>query len=171
MLWILINILFFISKLSIPPIRLCIIICLEWFKNNKTTEKNYIPMVQYIIIFSSMAMYSIYIEKHLKYIFEILCHVFHLFYILWSMSKKGSKIISFLIISILACIPNQMYNIYILSWYNFLGRLCIFRLMFNTVKLRKKTLKDYSRWCWIFFVNEYALFMVIPQLIIEIYYI
>ncbi len=118
-----------------------------------------------------MNMYNIHIEKHLNYIFEILYHIFHLFYILWSMTKKGSKNISLLIIGVLACIPNQIYNIYNMSLVNFLCRTIIFRYMFNTVRMRKKSLKEYSRWCWIFFVNKYVLVLVIPQLIIEIYYI
>ena len=134
-------------------------------------EKNYISLCQFLVVFSSMNEYIIPIEKHLIYIFLGLCHMFHLFYVLWSMSKKGTKIISLVIVSILSCLPNKLYNVYDVSWHAFLIRLVIFRIIISRIRKIKNKIKDQSRWLWIFFVHEYALILIIPQLIIEIYYI
>lgn len=152
------------------PFRFGIVIMLESLKIFRK-EKNYISLCQFLVLFSSMNEYNIPIEKHLVYIFLGLCHLFHLFYVLWSMSKKGTKIISLVIISILSCLPNKIYNVYHVSWHVFLIRLIIFRIIINRIRKIKTKIKDHSRWLWIFFVHEYTLILVIPQIIIEIYYI
>lgn len=170
MIHILIHILLCITKLVIRPLRFGIILMLESLKNFRK-EKNYISLCQFLIVFSSMNEYNIPIEKHLVYIFLGLCHLFHLFYVLWSMSKKGTKIISLVIVSILSCLPNKLYNVYNVSWHVFLIRLVLFRIIVNRIRKIKNNIKDQSRWLWIFFVHEYALVLIIPQLIIEIYYI
>lgn len=170
MIHILIHILLCITKLMNRPFRFGIVIMLESLKIFRK-EENYISLCQFLIVFSSMNEYNISIEKHLVYIFLGLCHLFHLFYVLWSMSKKGTKIISLLIISVLSCLPNKLYNVYNVSWYIFLIRLAIFRIIISRIRKIKNKLKDHSRWMWIFFVHEYTLVLIIPQLIIEIYYI
>ena len=133
MIHILINILLCITKICIRPLRFGIVIILENFKTFRK-EKNYISLCQFLIVFSSMNEYNIPIEKHLIYIFLGLCHLFHLFYVLWSMSKKGTKIISLVIISILSCLPNKLYNMYHVSWYVFLIRLLMFRIIINRIR-------------------------------------
>ena len=70
-----------------------------------------------------------------------------------------------------SCLPNKLYNVYNVSWHAFLIRLVIFRIIINRIRKIKNKIKDQSRWLWIFFVHEYALILIIPQLIIEIYYI
>jgi hypothetical protein len=167
-----VHIILLIIKFSPPPIRLSFLTVLEWIKHKYKEKQVYITLLQIIIVFSTMNTYHVHIERHVNYFFIFLSHMFHVFYILWNFTKKGSKIISLLLISIICLIPNQLYNIFNMTWYIFIIRMLLFRVMIISMKRKiKPSLKDFSRWCWIFFVHEYLLIMIIPQLIIEIYYI
>jgi len=167
-----VHIILLIMKFSPAPIRLSFLTVLEWLKHKYKKTQVYITVLQVVMIFTSMNKYNIRIEHHINYFLLILHHIFHLFYVLWNFTKKGSKIISFLLISIIGLIPNQLFNIYSMTWYNFIIRMFLFHLMIITIQKKiKPSTKDFSRWCWIFFVHEYCLIMTIPQLIIEIYYI
>lgn len=172
MIILIVQIILLIMKISPPPIRLSFLTALEWIKHKYKKMQVYITVIQIVMIFATMNKYNVHMEQHITYFLLILHHIFHLFYVLWNFTKRGSTIISFLLISIIGLIPNQLFNIYTMPWYIFIIRMGLFHLMIITMRKKMKpSIKDFSRWCWIFFVHEYCLIISIPQLIIEIYYI